>query len=82
MLVLAGCGQRADDHVQGYVEGEFVYVASPLAGALETLSVQRGTNVPAGAPLFELEHAAETAARKVDLPPPVEASTSIWRSRS
>jgi HlyD family secretion protein len=49
--------------VQGYVEGEYVYVASPRAGALETLSVQRGTNVPAGAALFELEHAAEAAAR-------------------
>jgi HlyD family secretion protein len=48
--------------VQGYVEGDFVYVASPLAGALEKLSVHRGAQVDAGAPLFALESAAETAA--------------------
>ena len=50
----AGCGGRADNVVQGYVEGEYVYVASPLAGALGTLSVQRGAQVTEGDPLFEL----------------------------
>lgn len=32
--VLAGCTQPASDLVQGYVEGEYVYVASPYGGAL------------------------------------------------
>jgi HlyD family secretion protein len=62
-VVLAGCQRHSGDAVQGYVEGEFVYVASPFAGALETLAVQRGSQVPADAPLFSLECAAETAAR-------------------
>lgn len=48
---------------QGFVEGEFVLVASPVGGALETLSVARGARVPAGASLFVLEHAAERAQR-------------------
>jgi HlyD family secretion protein len=59
----AGCAPRRDDHVQGYVEGEFVYVASPLPGALEKLSVDRGTRVNAGDPLFTLESGAELAER-------------------
>jgi len=49
--------------VQGYVEGEFVYVASPLAGQLESLYVERGDQVKAGDRLFALDNAPETAAR-------------------
>ncbi len=49
--------------MQGYVEGEFVYVASPLAGQLESLYVERGDQVKAGDRLFALDNAPETAAR-------------------
>jgi len=60
---LTSC-QRADvDRVQGYVEGEFVYVASPMPGALLELNVRRGEHVEAGAPLFALDDAEERAAR-------------------
>lgn len=56
--------QRADvDRVQGYVEGEFVYVASPMPGALLELNVRRGEHVVAGDPLFALDDAEERAAR-------------------
>ena len=61
--LLAGCDPAPKKRVQGYVEGEYVYVASPIAGALEALSVQRGTQVQKGDPLFALECGAETAAR-------------------
>jgi len=60
--LFAGCRNAQHDAVQGYVEGEFVYVASPLAGALEVLSVERGAQVQAGDPLFTLESGAEVAA--------------------
>jgi HlyD family secretion protein len=50
-----GCRREAPTGVQGYVEGQFIYLASPLAGTLEVLDVQRGTRVKAGEPLFELE---------------------------
>ncbi len=63
VCVCAGCRKSNSNLVQGYVEGEFVYVASPLPGALKTLSVQRGGQVQAGDPLFALDTAAETAAR-------------------
>ncbi len=61
--LLVSCSRSQSDALQGYVEGEFVYVASPLAGAVETLSVQRGGQVQAGEPLFALVSGAETAAR-------------------
>lgn len=60
---LAGCSSPDPNRVQGYVEGEYVYVASPLGGALESLYVQRGTRVKAGDPLFALDSTPETAAR-------------------
>ena len=64
LLLLAGCSDPPKNRFQGYVEGEFVYVASPLAGQLETLSVQRGQQVTTGQPLFALDETAEKAARE------------------
>jgi HlyD family secretion protein len=49
--------------VQGYVEGEYVYVAAPVAGRLETLHVTRGARAAAGAPLFQLGRSSEQPAR-------------------
>ncbi len=63
LLFLAGCRKAPDDRVQGYVEGEFVYVSSPLAGTIEKLTVQRGRQVAAAAPLFALDGTRELAAR-------------------
>jgi HlyD family secretion protein len=62
--VLGACGPKADPAWAGYVEGEYVYVASPIAGALTTLTVQRGDEVKRGAPLFALDDQAERAARE------------------
>jgi HlyD family secretion protein len=59
----ASCTRPASGRCQGYVEGEFVYVASPLAGELVTLDVQRGARVKPGDLLFSLECGSETAAR-------------------
>jgi HlyD family secretion protein len=61
--VLAGCSRDAPQLYQGYAEGEFVRVASPYAGSLASLGVQRGARVEAGAPLFALEQENEKAAR-------------------
>ena len=64
VFFVVGCSNRSQDRFQGYVEGEFVYVASPLAGQLEILSVQRGQQVTTGQPLFALDETAEKAARE------------------
>ena len=61
--ILSGCSKPPADRVQGYAEGEFVYVASPIAGQLDVLSVERGAQVQAGAALFTLNSTLETAAR-------------------
>ena len=50
-----GCGVEDPSIVQEYIEGEFVYLASPSGGRLERLSVRRGDYVETGAPLFALE---------------------------
>jgi HlyD family secretion protein len=63
-LVIAGCARQTPAGWQGYLEGEFVYVAAPLAGKLEKLSVEKGARVAAGAPLFALESASELAAQR------------------
>ena len=60
---LAGCTNEDADRLQGYVEAEFVYIASPFGGILETLSVQRGAQVAAGAPLFSLESISEQSTK-------------------
>lgn len=58
---MTSCSQPGSQKLQGYVEGEFVYVASPLPGALEVLKVKRGMQVKAGDALFALECASEKA---------------------
>ena len=58
-VVLMACQRPPSDRVQGYVEGEFVYVASPFAGALEALAVRRGQQVHEGEALFALERGSE-----------------------
>jgi len=46
--LLPGCSRSDPDRLQGYLEGEFVYVASPFAGTLEQLPAQRGAQVKSG----------------------------------
>ncbi len=63
-LVVAACAPPGDRPLQGYVEGEYVRVAAPFAGALIRLSVKRGGEVAIGTPLFALERENEVAARR------------------
>ncbi|MDP1680619.1 MAG: HlyD family efflux transporter periplasmic adaptor subunit [Burkholderiales bacterium] len=63
VFFLAACSLDKESKLHGYAEGEFVRVASPFAGQLTMLSVQRGTYVKSGAALFALEQENEKAAR-------------------
>jgi HlyD family secretion protein len=60
---LSGCQQPESNRFQGYVEGEYIYVAAPSAGALQALNVRRGTHVSVGEGLFALDSTPEKAAR-------------------
>ena len=62
LILLASCSKPSPDLLHGYVEGEFIQVASPLPGTV-TLQVSRGATVKKGDPLFALENDAEKSAR-------------------
>ncbi len=74
-LILAACSASSEDRYQGYVEGEYVHVAAPLAGQLIKLSIARGGQVEAGAPLFTLEQEKERAQAE-------EAQSRLAQSRA
>lgn len=60
-MLFAGCSGKNSGVAQGYIEGEYVYIAAPLGGALTNLAVARGDTVKAGQLLFELERGSEAA---------------------
>ena len=64
LLLALACGRGEGRTYQGYVEGEFVSVATSQSGRLDSLPVARGEMVSAGASLFGLECAQEAAARQ------------------
>ncbi|MGZ8997771.1 MAG: HlyD family efflux transporter periplasmic adaptor subunit, partial [Allosphingosinicella sp.] len=56
--------------LSGYIEGETLYLSSPVAGTVEALDVRRGQHVAAGAPLFSIEprqQAAQSAAATAEV---------------
>lgn len=70
LIITAGCGPDDDKAIQGYVEGQFTYVAAPAGGRVQALHVERGQKVKAGTELFNLDpqpeaDAAEEAAAAV-----------------
>jgi HlyD family secretion protein len=62
--LLVACREAPTSGWSGYVEGEYVYVAAPLAGTLTQLVVQRGQTVARGAALFALDAQSERDARE------------------
>lgn len=62
MVCLTACSRQSSKGFQGYVEGKYVFVASPQGGRLDTLSVSRGEVIDASQPLFALDHQPEAAA--------------------
>jgi HlyD family secretion protein len=62
LLALAACEEPEGRWLQGYVEGEYLRLAAPEAGWVESVAVRRGDRVAAGAPLFALEAEEQRAA--------------------
>lgn len=54
VLLLGACSQDNTPSYQGYIEGEYLYLAAPSAGYLQTLNTARGSRVRAGAALFAI----------------------------
>ncbi len=77
LTLLTGCADGENKGFQGYVEGEYLYLAAPSAGYLKTLDTRRGKRVSAGQTVFvvaddpddqillEAESRAESAEQKL-----------------
>lgn len=61
---LQSCFRSNPPGYQGYVEGEFIYLASSQAGQLQHLAVARGQRVGQGAPAFALDATIEIAEQR------------------
>jgi HlyD family secretion protein len=61
-LFITACARKQPSTYQGYVEGRFVYVASPESGRLDQLSVSRGQTIALGHALFALDPEPESSA--------------------
>ncbi|MDD5051448.1 MAG: HlyD family efflux transporter periplasmic adaptor subunit [Sulfuricurvum sp.] len=61
LLFINGCTKNELTSYQGYVEGEYVNIASSQSGRLTKLFVKRGDTINASTPLFVLDSENETA---------------------
>ena len=74
-LSLVACDDSSDAGFQGYMEGEYLRIAAPEGGWIETIAVARGAHIEAGAPLFTLDPVRERAAV-------AQAEADLGRARS
>lgn len=70
--LFCSCSDSNKSQYQGYVEGEFVYIASPFGGRLDQLMVRRGQQITTDSPLFYLESEDEREA--------VRQADEAWRA--
>ena len=54
-------GSKRERTLSGYIEGENLYLAAPVAGTVETVAAVEGQRVSAGQRLFQIEPATLTA---------------------
>ncbi len=75
LALCSACSKPAEDVFPGYAEGDYVRLASPLAGTLVRVHVRSGDTARAGASAFVLEQGRESAARQ-------EAASRLRRAES
>jgi HlyD family secretion protein len=63
-MLAAGCSHPPANAYQGYIEGKFVYVASPESGRLDHLAVERGQAVGVKQALFAFDREPEASAMR------------------
>jgi HlyD family secretion protein len=61
---MSACADKTTEFFPGYAEADYVRLASPIAGTLTRLYLQRGDKVARDAPAFVLEQESERAARE------------------
>lgn len=66
IFLCIGCSSK-DEGLNGYIEGEYTYVATGISGTLLTLNVKRGQNVKKDQLLFQLDPQPDLAAKDAAL---------------
>ena len=67
LIFTVSCSGHPSKEAQGYMEGRYTYIATPVSGVLKTLFVDRGMFVKKGEPLFVLEMQPESDAYQAAL---------------
>lgn len=62
LILISSCSSSDSNHLYGYIEGEYTYVASGIAGTLLKLDVKRGQPVKENDLLFVLDPQPDKAA--------------------
>lgn len=62
IFLAVGCSRQSTHEAQGYIEGRYTYMATPVSGILRQIFVARGTTVKQGQKLFVLEEQPESDA--------------------
>lgn len=65
-IFMASCS-RSDNNAQGYIEGRYTYMATPVSGVLKQLLVSRGSKVKQGQTLFTLDQRPQSDAYRAAL---------------
>lgn len=56
LLILTACSPESENNVNGYIEGEYVYVSPYSGGILDEVNVVKGQKVAAGDKLFSVDN--------------------------
>ena len=64
---LSACQPKTENTLPGYVEGDYVRIATPVAGYLRELAVTEGQQVQSDQPLFRLESSEVTSNQQTAL---------------
>lgn len=70
-------GSERERLLSGYIEGESLFLAAPVAGTVGAITVQEGQRVAAGAPLFTIDPATLAAQGEQARAQVIEARTQI-----
>jgi HlyD family secretion protein len=65
ILFCTGCSDSNEHILPGYIEGEYTYIASGVAGTLFKLYVVRGQPIKIGDPLYQLDPEPEKASVEI-----------------
>lgn len=55
ILTLCACQPAGEETINGYIEGEYVYVSPTVGGVLDEINIKKGQNVTIGDKLFSVD---------------------------